>query len=161
MTASHLATPCAAALILLAAATATPAAAASTSMPGRACQAASDSSPSLLFHSGSEIKNGDDSFVGISCPVEKHLSRIVSAEVMLIDRNPSADISCTLLTFNRDGSTRSNATRQSSGSFSVALPIIFPGQLAPTGAGSYGLACVLPGFSAAASSIVGYSVIEQ
>jgi hypothetical protein len=131
-------------------------------MPGTACQAAGDSPPSSLVRAASSILNLGSSFVAIFCSVEKHLSRIVSAEVMLIDRNPNADIVCTLSTFNRDGSTRSSNTRQSNSTFNVALAITFPGQLTPTGVGSYGLICVLPpSSSSAASSIVGYTVVEQ
>ena len=159
-TSRHLAAPFAAALALLAAAA--PAIAANNAMPGTACQAAGDSPPSSLVRAGSAIINLGTGAVAIFCPVEKHLSRIVSAEVMLIDRNPNADISCTLLTFNRDGSTRSSSTRQSNSSFSAALAITFPGQLAPVGVGSYGLVCVLPpSFSSGPSNIVGYTVVEQ
>lgn len=163
MTAFRLAAPCAAALALLA--VAAPASAASNSMPGSACQASSDSATSLLFRFKSEIRNGNNASIAITCPVEKHLSRIVSAEVMLIDRNPitASDISCTLETFNRDGTLRDSATRKSTSSFDVALPITFPGQLTPTGGGYYSLRCVLPPDVPGrdASSIVGYTIVEQ
>lgn len=159
----YLAASCAAALALIAAGG--PASAASNSMPGSACQASSDGATSLLFRLKSEIRNGDDAAIAITCPVERHLSRIVSAEVMLIDRNPitASDISCTLETFNRDGTVRSANTQKSVSSFEVALPITFPGQLAPIGGGYYGLRCVLPADvpGREASSIVGYTIVEQ
>jgi hypothetical protein len=156
----HLAALYVAALVLLAAAA--PADAANNAMPGTACQAAGDSPPSSLVRSASSILNLGSSSVAIFCPVEKHLSRIVSAEVMLIDRNPNADIFCSLLTFNRDGSTRTSNTQNSNSTFNVALALTFPGQLTPTGVGSYGLVCILPpSVSSGASSIVGYTIVEQ
>lgn len=160
----QLATSAFAALALLVAAI--PASAASNNMPGSACQAATASGAALLTRGRSVIENFGDQAVTIHCPIERHRSRIVSAEVMLIDKNPAnnADIICRLETINRDGTPRSTNTQGSNSSFNVALPITFPDQLTPVGGGYYVLRCDLPpaapGFFQS-SGIVGYTVVEQ
>jgi hypothetical protein len=133
-------------------------------IPGSACQASFFQGLQPLFRSNGEILSAGSDKVQVHCPVVKDLAKIKRAEIMLIDRNPAADadISCTLFTLRKDGTTQQSQTQKSNSSFTVALPINFGAQSTAAG-GSYSLVCELPPFNATfgPSAIVGYTVVED
>jgi hypothetical protein len=135
-------------------------------MPDSAYQATFASGLQALFRGNGTILSSGSERVFVTCPVVKDASRIKSAEVRVIDRNPGPNpednISCTLATLRNDGSVQQSQTAKSSSSFDVALPLTFGGQGA-TSTGSYNLQCELPAFVASRgpSAIVMYSVVED
>lgn len=133
-------------------------------MPAGACQPNTESRGFNFFRGLGSISNLGDSQEAVLCPVVKDLSKIKRAAVMLIDRNPdlNADIFCTLFSLRSDGTIKSESSKRTNGSFTLALPLSFDAQGAAAN-GSYDLVCSLPRFhpTFGASTIYNYTVVEE
>lgn len=126
-------------------------------MSGSACQPTSNARLGQLNRGGGSIFNFGSEIELIECPVVKDLNKIKRAQIVVIDRNPVADINCTLFTLRSNGTVLSSQSRQTTGSFTVARSLIFGAQGAAAN-GSYDLVCSLP---PGPTEIVNYAVVEE
>lgn len=85
----------------------------------------------------------------------------LGATVRVIDRNSSADFSCTLATVRSNGTVQQFQTVRSTGSSPAPQSLTFSGQSAASG-GSYSLECTMPAFipGTNVSTLVNYTVVE-
>ena len=134
--------------------------------PGSACQRQFDNVAAPVARTQALILSTHDSPVKVFCPVAKDVEsgRIKRAEVMVDDNHSTANISCELFSFRRDGSVQQVTPRATSGTSATPVALTFGAHTANP-KGSYGLTCELPPGSGAGalgpSSIVGYSVVEE
>jgi hypothetical protein len=132
-------------------------------MAGVACDAGAASSAQFMLRITGKLSNTANSAVNIYCPVIKDsgTSRIQSATVRVIDRNSSADFSCTLATVRSDGTTQQFQTVRSTGSSPAPQNLTFSGQGAASN-GSYSLECTMPAFvpGTSVSTLINYTVVE-
>ena len=165
MNLSRLALACGAIVVAV---TTTPAFAAEDgkAYPGSACQRQFDNVAAPVARTQALILSTHDSPVKVFCPVVKDVEagRITRAEVMVDDNHSTANISCELFSFRRDGSVQQVTPRATSGTSATPVALTFGAHTANP-KGSYGLTCELPPGSGAGalgpSSIVGYSVVEE
>jgi hypothetical protein len=132
-------------------------------MAGSNCDAGAASSAPFMLRITGTLVNTANGGVVVHCPVIKDssTSRIQNATVRVIDRNASADFSCTLATVRSDGTTQQFQTVRSSGSSPAPQSLTFAGQGAASG-GAYSLECTMPAFvpGTAVSTLINYTVAE-
>lgn len=132
-------------------------------MAGAACDAGAPSSAQFMLRITGTLSNTANGAVSVYCPVIKDsgTSRILSATVRVIDRNSSADFSCTLATVRSDGTTQQFQTVRSGGSSPAPQSLTFSGQGAASG-GAYSLECIMPAFvpGTNVSTLINYTVVE-
>ena len=132
-------------------------------MAGAASDAGAASSAQFMLRITGKLSNTANSAVNVYCPVIKDsgTSRILSATVRVIDRNSSANFSCTLATVRSDGTVQQFQTVSSSGSSPAPQNLTFSGQGAASN-GSYSLECTMPAFvpGTSVSTLINYTVVE-
>ena len=132
-------------------------------MAGAACDAGAPGSAPFMLRLTGTLANTANGAVNVYCPVIKDsgTSRILGATVRVIDRNSSADFSCTLATVRSNGTVQQFQTVRSTGSSPAPQSLTFSGQSAASG-GSYSLECTMPAFipGTNVSTLVNYTVVE-
>jgi hypothetical protein len=133
-------------------------------MPGAVCQATFEVVADSLSRSSGTLSSLAAGTVSATCPVAKDIEagRIVRATIKVIDRNPTQEFACTLMTLRSDGTILQSQTVLSNGSSNLPQTLSFGAQGTANG-GAYNLECVIPGrvASLGTSTLLTYNVVEN
>ena len=112
---------------------------------------------------GSACSNTDLAAHTVACPtVREYISKdLQKAVVVVVDQNPTADVTCTLEMKTPEGAVFASQTLSSSGSSASPQTLTF-GSLASADQGHLQLYCTIPGTSSGLeSSVVSYRINED
>lgn len=122
--------------------------------PGAACVATGAGSLSVRIDG--EIENPGAATVSAVCPAERPVgaggTTLVSGTVFVIDRNPTTNVCCRVVSKNASGTLTQSAQVCSSGSSTTTQSLALPEVSDPFSFSSYMVQCDVPGAVAGAAS---------